>query len=96
MKKLLKDAWPECTVHDARKAVRHCRDTVRACMKLGGADLDDMRSEELKMKGYRRVFDSVTDMFILKAGMRLTYMYEKRINAVRTEKRRLSWHAGQS
>ena len=88
LKRLLKDAWPEYTVHDARKAARHCRDTMRAYMKLGGTDLEDMRAEELKMKGHRRVFDSVTDMFILQSGVRLTV--EKRINALRTEKRRLS------
>jgi len=88
LKRLLKDAWPEYTVHDARKAARHCRDTMRAYMKLGGTDLEDMRAEELKMKGHGRVFDSVTDMFILKSGVRLTV--EKRINALRTEKRRLS------
>ena len=40
------------------------------------------------MKGHRRVFDSVTNMFIIKSGLRLTT--EKRINALRTEKRRLS------
>lgn len=87
LKRLLKDAWGGYTVNDARKAARHCRATMRAYMKLGGTDLEDMRSEELKMKGHRRVFDSVTGLFIFKAGMQQSA--QDRINALRTEKRRL-------
>ena len=87
LRRLLKDAWGGYTVDDARKAARHCRATMRAYMRLGGTDLEDMRAEELKMKGHRRVFDSVTGNFILKAGMKQSTI--DRICALRSEKRRL-------
>ena len=87
VKRLIKDAWPNYTVHDARKSARHCRVTMRAYMKLGGTDLDELREEELKMKGHRRVFDSVTARFVLRAEMKLSA--KGRVMALRTEKSRL-------
>ena len=87
LKRLIKDAWPNYTVHDARKSARHCRATMRAYMKLGGTDLDELREEELKMKGHRRVFDSVTARFIMRAGMKQSA--QVRVMALRTEKCRL-------
>jgi len=60
---------------------------MRAYMKLGGTDLDELREEELKMKGHRRVFDSVTARFIMRAGMKQSA--QVRVMALRTEKCRL-------
>ena len=60
---------------------------MRAYMKLGGNDLDLLREEELKMKGHRRVFDSVVGRFVLKAGLQQSA--HDKLFALRTEKARL-------
>ena len=88
IRRLLKDGFPLFTVNDARKAARHCRDTMKAYASLGNADLDSLREEELKMKGHRRVFDSVTGMFVMSAGLQQTTTQKK--YALRTERRRLN------
>jgi hypothetical protein len=87
LKRLLADAWPNYGVADARKAARHCRETMRAYMKLGGDDLDKLREEELKMKGHRRVFDGTVGRFILKAELKQSAM--QKFFALRTECSRL-------
>ena len=87
LKRLLRDAWPRYTVGDARKAARHCRVSMKAYMVLGNTDLDTLREEELKMKGHRRVFDSVVGRFVMRAGLQQSA--RDRIYALRTEKARV-------
>ena len=88
LKRLIKDAWSGYTLDDARKSARHCRVSMNAYMKLGGTDLDLLRTEELKMKGHWRVFDSVAGRFVMKAGLQQTT--KQRLDALCTEKARLN------
>ena len=90
LKRLLRDAWPRYTVGDARKAARHCRVSMKAYMVLGNTDLDTLREEELKMKGHRRVFDSVVGRFVIRAGLQQSARDQINIiYALRTEKARV-------
>ena len=87
LQRLIADYFKLYIVDDARKAARHCRETMRAYYKLGSLDLDTLRKEELKMKGHRRVFDSVTGKFVFSAGLKQSEQAKKM--ALRTERRRL-------
>ena len=74
LKRLLWQCWKVFTVDDARKAMRHCRDTLRAYKLLAQQEvtLDGLKEEEIKMKGHRRVFDGADNLLKLKAGIELT------------------------
>ncbi len=68
---LLAKAHSEFTVLDARKAARHCRETMRAYLTLAEADETEfaaLKDAEQKYKGHRRVFDSVTGKLVERAG----------------------------
>ena len=83
---LLARAHTKFTVLDARKAARHCRETMRAYLSLSVADDAEfaaLKEAEKKYKGHRRVFDSVTCKLVERAGATLS-AHEKAM-ARRTE-----------
>lgn len=55
LKSLVCEAFTAYNVADARKAARHCRDTMAAYAKIGSdpASLRQLREEEIRMKGHR-------------------------------------------
>ena len=70
--RLVKEAYKQYSVHDARRNARHCRDTMRAYDIIGNKEdmeLDEVTALEKKYKGHRRVFDSVTNQLMLVADM---------------------------
>ena len=74
LKNLVTDAYCSFTVHDARKACRHCRETMRAYQTLGAspATLENLKAEEIKLKSHRRVIDCQSSSLKLKANMTVT------------------------
>ena len=90
LKELVKEAFTQYGVLDARKAARHCRETMQAYRMIGSdeASLQQLREEEIKMKGHRRVFDSSDGLLKLRSGIELTV--KQKIQAHRTAVRRVN------
>ena len=79
--------WHKFTVHDARKAARHCRNTMRAYQVLGDSvSLDMLQEEQKRQKGHRKVVDAGDGLLKAKADIALTEKEKK--NAVVLETRR--------
>jgi len=74
LRNLVLEAMSAYSVADARKAARHCRDTMNAYREIGSdpASLTKLRESEIKMKGHRRVFDASDGLLKLQSGMQLT------------------------
>lgn len=89
LKHLVCTALAAYTVTDARKAARHCRDTMEAYATIGSdpASLQQLRAEELKMKGHRRVFDSSDGLLKLKSGIQLTVQQQIQAHKTQTARR---------
>ena len=84
---LLRKEWHRFTVHDARKAARHCRNTMRAYQVLGDSvSLDMLQEEQKRQKGHRKVVDAGDGLLKAKADIALTEKEKK--NAVVLETRR--------
>ena len=74
LKSLLISEFSEYSIQDARKAARHCRETMRA-YQISGADpasLQRLKLEEVQMKGHRRVFDAADGLLKVQAGIEQT------------------------
>ena len=73
LRKLLEQFWPKYEVHEARRAARHCRETMRAYVELGdAATLDQLQDAQKKQKAHRKVIDSADGILKLKANLVMT------------------------
>ena len=82
---LLRKEWHGFTVHDARKAARHCRNTMRACQVLGDSVSLEILQEELKrQKSHRKVMDVGDGILKAKANIALTENEEKNAAVLET------------
>ena len=81
--KLVMHYYPMWSVTDARKAARHCRETLEAYEKLSEnteLDLTDLEAEEKKVyTSHRRVFDTSTNELKFVADMPLTEKEQKQV-----------------
>lgn len=90
---LLTDAHKKFTVLDARKAARHCRETMKAYIAtrdMCDAGFEAVREQEVKYKSHRRVFDSCTGLLVAKAGAHRSAQqakFDRRTEVARTLKK---------
>ena len=83
---LLDIHWDECTVHSARKDMRHCRDTAAVYRQLGiDADLTKLEAGQKKYTSHRRVFDGATNL--MKVLIAPEHMTDKQVKKVVTLKK---------
>lgn len=60
LEKQLRKAWVLFGLDDARKAARHCRDTMRAYVTLGDEiSLDKLNDAQKEQKSHRKVVDAI-------------------------------------
>lgn len=89
LKHLIDQYYGQYTVFDARRAARHCRETLQAYEMLAqaGADMDltDLHKQEEKVyASHRRVFDTLTDTLKLAADMPVSAAAEKKAEIMKT------------
>ena len=73
LRDLLGRTWGEYSVHDARRAARHCRETMRAYVVLGDApSLQLLHEEQKKQKGHRKVVDAADGLLKMRADVAVT------------------------
>ena len=82
LRKLLEQNWPQYSVDEARRAARHCRETIRAYVELGDAATLDQLQDAKKQKAHRKVIDSADGILKLKANLVMTEDQKKAENLV--------------
>ena len=87
LEKALKKAWPCFGLDDARKAARHCRDTMRAYVSLGkDISLDKLEEAQKEQKSHRRVVDAIDGKLKQLAEIKLTEAQKRNVAKMQTQR----------